>query len=79
MDLIFDERFSFISHRFSSIVYDNQSTIQMLQNPMHHKWTKHIDIGCHFACVHDASGLIHPLSMDSRHQLVDIFTKALGP
>lgn len=58
---------------------DNQSTIQMLHNPTHHERTKQIDIDCHFARTHVATGFVQSRHIDSKNQLGDIFTKALGP
>ena len=60
---------------FSNIIYcDNQSTIQIYNDPVQRQRTKHIEIHMHYIrqLVHD--GTIHLLFCASSKQVADIFT-----
>jgi len=65
-----------IQIRQPSVIFcDNQSAIQISQNPVHHQWTKHIEVHMHYI-----RELIHGHVVDLRYcltseQVADIFTK----
>ncbi|KAL4082844.1 hypothetical protein QTP88_029500 [Uroleucon formosanum] len=56
---------------------DNQSCIQLLQNPGHHRRTKHIDIRHHFIREKVEEGVVTLKYIISENQQVDILTKGL--
>lgn len=57
---------------------DNVSAIHMMENPVHHDRTKHVDIDCHFVRDYYSKGLIKPVYIKSKDQVTDAFTKALS-
>ncbi|GKE95361.1 ribonuclease H-like domain-containing protein, partial [Tanacetum coccineum] len=57
---------------------DNKSAIQIEANPVMHEKTKHFDIDVHIVREKVASGLIKTLKVDSKDQVADVLTKALG-
>ncbi|GJS91624.1 ribonuclease H-like domain-containing protein [Tanacetum coccineum] len=57
---------------------DNKSSIQIATNPVMHEKTKHFDIDVHLVREKVASGLIKTVKVDTKSQVVDILTKALG-
>ncbi|GJU22208.1 putative RNA-directed DNA polymerase, partial [Tanacetum coccineum] len=57
---------------------DNKSAIQIAANPVMHEKTKHFDIDVHLVREKVASGLIKTEKVDSKGQVADILTKALG-
>ncbi|GJS54364.1 retrovirus-related pol polyprotein from transposon TNT 1-94 [Tanacetum coccineum] len=60
------------------IFCDNTSTIAILNNPVLHSRTKHIDIRYHFIRDHILKGDIELHSVPTDLQLADIFTKPLA-
>ncbi|GJX95415.1 ribonuclease H-like domain-containing protein [Tanacetum coccineum] len=57
---------------------DNKSSIQIAANLVMHEKTKHFDIDVHLVRENVASGLIKTIKVDSKSQVTNIFTKALG-
>ncbi|KAL8120516.1 hypothetical protein AgCh_017628 [Apium graveolens] len=56
---------------------DNQSSIHIAKNPVHHERTKHIEIDVHFTRDKVLEGLIQLSYVPTTHQLADVFTKVL--
>jgi hypothetical protein len=59
------------------LLCDNESTIKLVNNPISHSRTKHIDIWHHFLRDHKAKGDIKIRHVSTKKQLADIFTKPL--
>jgi hypothetical protein len=59
------------------LLCDNESAIDMADNPVEHSCTKHIDIRHHFLRDHQQKGDIEVYHISTENQLVDIFTKPL--
>nr|GFA06012.1 hypothetical protein [Tanacetum cinerariifolium] len=57
---------------------DNKSAITLCCNDVHHSMSKHIGIRYHFIKGHVETGVIKLYFVNMKHQLADIFTKALG-
>lgn len=49
----------------------------MTQNPVSHKWAKHIDLDYHFIRELVASGKLYTKFVPANLQVADIFTKSL--
>jgi hypothetical protein len=58
---------------------DNKSAIALMENPVHHDRSKHIDIKFHFIRECCDRKLIDVEFVGIELQLSDILTKALGP
>nr|GEV02586.1 hypothetical protein [Tanacetum cinerariifolium] len=58
--------------------YDNKSTIALCCNNVQHSRSKHIDIRYHFIKEHVENGVIELYFVNTKYELADIFTKALG-
>jgi hypothetical protein len=59
------------------LLCDNESTIHMVDNPVEHSRTKHIDIWYHFLRGHQQKGGIEIAYVSTHNQLADIFTMPL--
>ena len=59
------------------IFCDNTSAIAIIENPVQHSRTKHIDIRYHFIREHVMNDNVELHLVPSEKQLVDIFTKPL--
>lgn len=62
-----------------SLYCDNLSTIRMVENPVHHERTKHVDIDCHFVRDHYSKGFFIPIHIMSKNQVANLLTKPLAP
>ena len=66
-----------VSTSFATPLYcDNRSAIHIAHNDIFHEWTKHIEINCHFICYHLVHDALKLISISSKDQLADIFTKS---
>jgi hypothetical protein len=59
------------------LLCDNESAIRLVDNPVEHSRTKHIDTRHHFLRDHQQKGDINVCHISTDHQLDDIFTKPL--
>jgi hypothetical protein len=59
------------------LLYDNESAICLVDNPVEHSRTKHIDIWHHFLRDNQQKGDIEVYHISTVNQLADIFTKPL--
>ena len=62
----------------TNILCDNQSCINLYENPMFYDRSKHIDIRCHFIKDYVQRGVIQLQYTPTREQVANILTKALG-
>jgi hypothetical protein len=61
-----------------SLLVDNESTIALSKNPVHHERSKHIDTRYHFVRECIDNGSIDIDHVNTQNQLADILTKALS-
>ncbi len=60
------------------IYYDNISSILLANNPVYHVRTKHIEVHYHFIRKSFLAKEIDLIHVNTKDQVVNIFTKALG-
>jgi hypothetical protein len=60
------------------IYYDNISNILLVNNPVYHAKTKHIEVHYHFIREKVLAKEIDLIHVNTEDQFVDIFTKVLG-
>lgn len=61
----------------TTLFLDNQSAIQLIKNPVHHKRTKHIDVKYHYIRSQYKDKVFSLEYVPSKDQQADILTKAL--
>ncbi|GJZ30303.1 putative RNA-directed DNA polymerase [Tanacetum coccineum] len=62
----------------ANLYCDNKSAIQIAANPVMHEKTKHFDLDVHLVRKKVSFGLIKTVKVDSRKNVADVLTKALG-
>lgn len=56
---------------------DNQVSLSIVANPIHHECTKHVEVVCHFIREKVSSREIKPQYVFTQQQLANILTKSL--
>ena len=64
-------------HNATEIYMDNKSAIALAKNPFFHERSSHIDTRYHFIWERIAKKEVQAKFINSKEQVVDIFTKAL--
>jgi hypothetical protein len=60
-----------------TVIYeDNQGTIHLVGNPVHHRRTKHMEVKWHYTRHVEEKGEIKVLKVHTDHNRADILTKA---
>ena len=57
---------------------NNQATINIAKNSVHHDWTKHVEINCHFIKEKIEKGTISLVYTPTIFQTTDVFSKTLS-
>ena len=58
---------------------DNQGTIDLVNNPVHHKRSKHIEVKWHYIRMQQREGRVEIKKIHTNDNLADMFTKATSP
>jgi hypothetical protein len=67
-----------IDHKSTVPLYcDNNTARYIVENPIFHERTKHVELDCHFIREKYQSGIVKSMPIRSCFQLADIFTKPL--
>lgn len=61
-----------------SLYCDNKATINIAHDPVQYDMTKHVEVDRHFIKDHIKKDNICILYIQTKDQLVDVFTKGLG-
>jgi hypothetical protein len=72
----FFRSFMFHSQRLRSSSVTMSSAVYMAVNPVHHRWTKHIEIDIRFVREKVALGEVRVLHIPSSRQFANIMTKS---
>ena len=64
--------------RLAHLMCDNKSALAIVDNPIAHEPTKHVDVDRHFIKDEVEQGIIQPLFVSTGDQLADIFTMELA-
>uniref|UniRef100_A0AAV1V319 Polyprotein n=1 Tax=Peronospora matthiolae TaxID=2874970 RepID=A0AAV1V319_9STRA len=67
-----------VQRNATKIWEDNQGAIALAQKTGYHARTKHVDIRHHFIRKTIEAGTVALAYVDTKHQLADVLTKALG-
>ncbi|PON32605.1 hypothetical protein PanWU01x14_359740 [Parasponia andersonii] len=59
------------------LYYDNQTAISITQNPVHHDWTKHVEVDKHSIKEKIESGIICMSYVPTKQHVADVLTKEL--
>ena len=60
----------------TTVFEDNQGTIDLVNNPVHHRRTKHIDVKYHYIRAKQDAGEVVVQKIPTERNLADIFTKS---
>lgn len=61
----------------TSVYCNSKSVVYLAHNPTFHERSKHIELDCHVIREKIVSKLIHLMSISTKEQLADVFTKPL--
>jgi hypothetical protein len=64
--------------RATPIYEDNQGTIDLVHNPVHHRRTKHVDVKYHYIRQAEAAGVVLVHKVPTLDNRADLFTKPLS-